>query len=126
AGGRRRECQTAPREKGRVTGLRVPVPCPLSPVPCPCDRLPAIPSRSTGGFMHVRFCVVSSPYAEEIAQLAREFAAMDPNARRVVVAEEDDYPEEEVSVAIANVANPGAVVLTQAGDVYGVLELDDA
>jgi hypothetical protein len=76
--------------------------------------------------MQVRFCVVPSPHAEEIAKLAREFAAMDPNARRVVVAEEDDYPEEEVAVAIADVANPGAVVLTRAGDVYDVLDVDDA
>jgi hypothetical protein len=76
--------------------------------------------------LHVRFCVVPSPYADEIAQIAREFAAMDPNARRVVVAGEDDYPEEEVAVAIADVANPGAVVLTQAGNVYAVLDVDDA
>jgi len=76
--------------------------------------------------MHVRFCVVPSPNADEIAELAREFAAMDPNARRVVVAGEDDYPEEQIAVAIANVANPGAVVLTRAGDVYGVLDVDEA
>jgi hypothetical protein len=76
--------------------------------------------------MQVRFCVVPSPYAEEIAQIAREFAAMDPNARRVVVAGEDDYPEEEIAVAVANVANPGAVVFTRAGDVYKVLDVDDA
>ena len=76
--------------------------------------------------MHVRFCVVPSAHAEEIAQIAREFAELDPNARRVVVAGEDDYPEERIAVAIAGFANPGAVVLTRAGAVFRVLNTDDA
>lgn len=76
--------------------------------------------------MQVRFCVVPSAYADEIAAIARQFAAMDPNGRRVVVAAEDDYPEEEVAMAIANVDDAGAVVLTRAGDVYSVLDVDDA
>jgi pheromone shutdown protein TraB len=76
--------------------------------------------------MQVRFCVVPSPRADEIADLAREFAALDPNARRVVVAGDDDYPEEQIAAAIANVANPGAVVLTGAGDVHAVLDVEEA
>ena len=76
--------------------------------------------------MHIRFCVVPSAHAEEIAEIAREFAELDPNARRVIVAGEDDYPEERVAVAIAKVARPGAVVLTGAGAVFKVLDVDDA
>lgn len=76
--------------------------------------------------MQVRFCVVPSAFAEEIAAIAREFAALDPNARRVVLAGDDDYPEEIVSVAIAGFDDPGAVVLTRAGDVFRVLDEDDA
>ena len=76
--------------------------------------------------MQVRFCVVPSPHAEEIANIARQFAAMDPNGRRVVVAGEDDYPEEDVAAAIADVDDAGAVVLTPAGAVYTVLDVDDA
>lgn len=76
--------------------------------------------------MHVRFCVVPSARADEIAQTARMFAELDPHARRVVVAGEDDYPQEQIAVAIANFANPGAVVLTRAGAVFRVLDVDDA
>ena len=76
--------------------------------------------------MQVRFCVVPSPRADDIAAIARQFAAMDPNGRRVVVANDDDYPEEEVAAAIADVADAGAVVLTRAGAVYAVLDVDDA
>lgn len=76
--------------------------------------------------MHVRFCVVPSAYADEIAKLAREYAAMDPNARRVVVAGEDDYPEERIAEAIAGRSDAGAVVLTRSGDLFGVLNVDDA
>ena len=67
-----------------------------------------------------------SPRANEIADLAGEFAAMDPNARRVVVAGDDDYPEKQIAAAIANVANPGAVVLTRAGKVHAVLDVEEA
>ena len=76
--------------------------------------------------MHVRFCVVPSPRADEIADLAREFAAMDPNARSVVVSGDADYPEKQIAAAITNVANPGAVVLTRAGNVHAVLDVEEA
>jgi hypothetical protein len=76
--------------------------------------------------MPARFCVVPSPQASEIAGIAREFAAMDPHARGVVVAGDDGYPADLIAKAIADVENPGAVVLTRGGDVFRVLDVDDA
>ena len=76
--------------------------------------------------MFIRFCVVPSPRAVEIAELARGFAAMDPNARRVVLAGDEGYPVVRIAAAIADVKNPGAVVLTRSGNVFRVLDVEDA
>lgn len=76
--------------------------------------------------MFVRFCVLPTPLAKEIEAIAREFAAMDPNARRVVVPGDEDYPDALIPGAIADIAKPGAVVLGRSGNVFRVLDADDA
>ena len=76
--------------------------------------------------MFVRFCVLPTPLAGEIEEIARDFAAMDPNARRVVVAGDEDYPDALIPGAIADIEKPGAVVLGRSGNVFRVLDVDDA
>src|SRR6266498_1887389 len=97
--------------------------------PC-CDRLfpsiPEIPLDDRRLTLPVRFCVVPSDSSAAIASIAQQFAAMDPNGRAVVTPDDPAYPAAVVAQAIAGVDDPGAVVLTRSGEVFDVLDVDDA
>ena len=78
--------------------------------------------------MPVNFCVLANlPESAAIATIAATWAALDPNARAVLISTDQGYPSaENITAWTGTTQNAGAVVLKKDGTLFKVLTITQA